>query len=51
MPIIDDPKLYKSVKKDADKLYDKSSAYKSGCIVRTYKERGGTYTDNGQDKV
>ena len=50
MPIIDDPKLYKSVKKDADKLYDKSSAYKSGWIVRTYKERGGTYTDDGKEK-
>jgi hypothetical protein len=37
MPIIDDPKLYKSVKKDADKLYDKSSAYKSGWIVKERK--------------
>jgi hypothetical protein len=50
MPIIDDPKLYKSVKKDADKLFEKSSAYKSGWIVKTYKEKGGTYTDDGKDK-
>ena len=50
MPIIDDKKLYNQVKREADKLYDKSSAYKSGWIVRTYKERGGTYTDDGKER-
>ena len=46
MPIIDNPSLYSSVKAEADRIYKKSSAYKSGWIVRTYKQRGGTYTDD-----
>lgn len=37
-------KLYESVKKEADEKYAKPSAYKSGWIVKTYKERGGTYS-------
>lgn len=36
-------KLYNKVKKEADKKYDKPSAYKSGWIVKTYKKRGGEY--------
>lgn len=36
-------KLYNKVKKEADNKYDKPSAYKSGWIVKTYKERGGKY--------
>jgi hypothetical protein len=43
MPIPKDNILYEKVKKDADKVYDKPSAYKSGWIVKTYKERGGEY--------
>jgi hypothetical protein len=50
MPIIDNPKLYERVKTYADKIYKKSSAYKSGFIVKTYKELGGTYTDDNQPK-
>jgi hypothetical protein len=44
MPIVDDPILYKSVKREADKIYGKPSAYKSGWIVKSYKQRGGTYS-------
>lgn len=35
---IDNPTLYEKVKFIADNLYDKPSAYKSGFIVKTYKE-------------
>jgi|TARA_R110000744_G_scaffold274321_1_gene387482 hypothetical protein len=35
--------LYNEVKAEADEKYSKPSAYKSGWIVKTYKERGGTY--------
>jgi len=35
--------LYNKVKKEADKVYDKPSAYKSGWIVKEYKKRGGEY--------
>jgi hypothetical protein len=35
--------LYEKVKKEADVIYKKPSAYKSGWIVKTYKQRGGTY--------
>jgi len=41
--MIQNPTLYEKVKEEADKRYDKPSAYKSGWIVKTYKERGGTY--------
>jgi hypothetical protein len=30
----------------ADKIYEKSSAYKSGYIVKKYKEMGGRYKDD-----
>jgi len=39
-----DKKLYEDVKKLADNRYAKSSAYKSGYIVKTYKELGGKYS-------
>jgi len=50
MPIIDNPDLYKKAKNIADKKYDKPSAYKSGFIVKTYKEMGGTYSDDNKPK-
>lgn len=43
MPIILDPKLYAKARKMADKVYKKPSAYKSGYIVKTYKDLGGRY--------
>ena len=36
-------KLYKKAKKIADEKYKKSSAYKSGFIVKTYRELGGEF--------
>lgn len=39
-----DSVLYEKVKKDADNIYSKNSAYKSGWIVKTYKSLGGKYS-------
>jgi hypothetical protein len=50
MPIVLDKELYKQVKQKADKIYTKSSAYKSGYIVKTYKELGGRYADDNESK-
>jgi hypothetical protein len=50
MPIVLDKKLYEQVKKEADEKYAKSSAYKSGWIVKNYKLRGGRYADDGSSK-
>jgi len=44
MSNINNIKLYEKVKLDADKIYKKPSAYKSGWIVKEYKKRGGTYS-------
>lgn len=44
-----DQRLYDAVKRHADKVYDKPSAYKSGYIVRKYKDLGGRYSDSGED--
>jgi len=38
MPEPVDKKLYEQVKKSIDKIYNKPSAYKSGAIVKKYKE-------------
>ncbi len=38
-----DPDLYKKAKAWAEKTYDKSSAFRSGAIVKRYKELGGRY--------
>ena len=50
MPIILDKKLYALAKQIADNVYQKSSAYKSGYIVKTYKELGGRYKDDKKQK-
>lgn len=50
MPIVDNPELYQKAKAIADEKYTKPSAYKSGFIVKKYKELGGTYTDDKQPK-
>ena len=36
--------LYEKVKKEVYKMYPKHSAYRSGLIVKKYKEQGGTYS-------
>ena len=50
MPIVLDKELYNSVKQRADEIYKKPSAYKSGYIVKTYKELGGRYMDDHEQK-
>ena len=50
MPKILNESLYEEVKKEADKIYKKSSAYKSMFIVKEYKKRGGRYKDDGKPK-
>jgi hypothetical protein len=50
MPIIENQELYNKVKEYADNIYKKPSAYKSGFIVKKYKELGGTYKDDKQPK-
>ncbi len=39
-----DKELYKEVKLMANIIFTKPSAYKSGWIVKTYKNRGGRYS-------
>lgn len=51
MPVVVNKDLYNQVKKEANKIYGKPSAYKSGWIVKTYKHRGGTYTDDAKPKT
>jgi len=50
MPTPKDKDLYERVKKEADKIYKKPSAYKSGYIVKKYKELGGEYVDDKKTK-
>jgi hypothetical protein len=51
MPIVNDTNLYQKVKKMADEIYKKPSAYKSGYIVKKYKELGGTYSNDKEPKA
>ena len=50
MPTPADPALYAKAREVADAVYSKPSAYKSGFIVKTYKELGGTYIDDDQPR-
>ena len=50
MPTPLNPELYNQAKEIADRIYQKSSAYKSGFIVKKYKELGGTYSDDKKPK-
>lgn len=50
MPIILDKQLYEQVRRKADEIYKKPSAYKSGWIVKHYKELGGRYGDDNKPK-
>ena len=50
MPIVNDKNLYAKAKKMADEIYKKPSAYKSGYIIKMYKELGGTYKDDKDEK-
>ena len=50
MAIPKDQKLYEKAKQMADEIYKKPSAYKSGYIVKKYKELGGTYENDNKEK-
>lgn len=50
MPIPLNPTLYDIVKEEADAKYSKPSAFKSGYIVKRYKELGGRYADDGEPR-
>jgi hypothetical protein len=50
MPTPVNQDLYNRVKKYADTIYKKPSAYKSGFIVKKYKELGGEYIDDNKPK-
>ena len=50
MPKVLDPHLYERAKAKANEIYKKPSAYKSGFIVKTYKELGGRYGDDNEEK-
>jgi hypothetical protein len=50
MPTPTNQKLYEQVKRYADSIYEKPSAYKSGFIVKKYKELGGEYLDDNKPK-
>ena len=44
MPEPTNKKLYEEVKKEIYAKYPKHSAYRSGLLVKEYKERGGSYS-------
>lgn len=50
MPTPQNKSLYEKVKKEADAIYKKPSAYKSGWIVKRYKQLGGKYIDDGKER-
>ena len=49
MPTPTNPKLYQRAKEEADEKYSKPSAYKSGYIVKRYKEMG-KYKEDDHEK-
>ena len=50
MPTPSNPTLYNKVKRYANSVYSKNSAFKSGFIVKTYKKYGGTYIEDDKPK-
>ena len=46
MPIVLNKPLYEKAKRIADKTYKKHSAFKSGFIVKTYKDLGGQFKND-----
>jgi hypothetical protein len=44
-------KLYEEVKRYASTIYKKPSAYKSGFIVKRYKQLGGTYKQANNTEI
>lgn len=51
MPVVNNPTIYEAAREEADQKYGlKTSAYKSGWLVKRYKELGGTYSDDGKEQ-
>ncbi len=50
MPTPLNQQLYEKAKQIANETYKKPSAYKSGFIVKKYKEMGGTYKNDSKPK-
>jgi len=50
MPRPANPILYERAKKIVYAQYTKPSAYRSGALVKKYKELGGTYIDDKKEK-
>jgi hypothetical protein len=50
MPTPIDKELYQKARVEADRVYSKPSAYKSGFIVKKYKKLGGRYVDDNSPK-
>jgi hypothetical protein len=49
MPAIPlNPSLYEKAKKIVYSQYDKPSAYRSGALVKLYKQMGGTYSSSNK---
>lgn len=46
-----DPDIYQKAKRWADETYKKASAFKSGAIVKKYKELGGRYIGPEKQKT
>lgn len=46
-----DPALYEKAKKIVYAQYKKPSAYRSGALVKKYKDMGGEYEDDGEEKT
>jgi hypothetical protein len=51
MAIPIDTELYEEVKKYVYSIYSKPSAYRSGAVVKLYKQYGGRYKDDGERKL
>ena len=51
MPIPINKTLYNKARKIADKVYAHPSAYKSGFIVKTYKDMGGKYIEDNRPRT
>jgi hypothetical protein len=49
MPIPKDPKLYERARRETYAKYKTPSAYRSGALVKLYKQLGGTYADDGHE--
>lgn len=50
MPTPSDPDLYERAKRIVFKIYKSPSAYRSGALVKKYKELGGEYREDGKEK-